>query len=136
MTLQRMLLLCCLALAALPGVAATPHWGADASSAVDTPPGQLKPGDWIWAGDDPALGPMVMVVSLDEQRGHVYRNGLRIAVTTVSTGKPGHATPTGVFTILQKDRDHHSNKYNNAPMPYQERLTWDGVALHAGGLPG
>lgn len=136
MTLQRMLLLCCLALSALPGLAATPHWGADASSAVDTPPGQLKPGDWIWAGDDPALGPMVMVVSLDEQRGYVYRNGLRIAVTTVSTGKPGHATPTGVFTILQKDRDHHSSKYNNAPMPYQERLTWDGVALHAGGLPG
>lgn len=117
MTLQRMLLLCCLALSALPGLAATPHWGADASSAVDTPPGQLKPGDWIWAGDDPALGPMVMVVSLDEQRGYVYRNGLGIAVTTVSTGKPGHATPTGVFTILQKDRDHHSNKYNNAPMP-------------------
>jgi hypothetical protein len=54
----------------------------------------------------------------------------------VSTGKPGHGTPTGVFTILQKDRDHRSKKYDNAPMPYQERLTWDGVALHAGGLPG
>jgi hypothetical protein len=61
---------------------------------------------------------------------------VRIAVSTISSGKPGHETPTGVFTILQKDASHHSKKYNNAPMPFQERLTWDGVALHAGGLPG
>jgi hypothetical protein len=66
----------------------------------------------------------------------VYRNGVRIGVSTVSSGKPGHETPTGVFTILQKDAHHHSKKYDNAPMPFQERLTWDGVALHAGGLPG
>lgn len=57
-------------------------------------------------------------------------------VSTVSTGKPGHETPTGVFTILQKDAKHRSSKYNNAPMPFQQRLTWGGVALHAGGLPG
>ncbi|WP_101926100.1 MULTISPECIES: L,D-transpeptidase [Luteimonas] len=136
MTLQRILLLCCLCLLTLPAVAATPTWGAARSSPVDTPSTQLRPGDWIWGGDDPALGPMVVVVSLDEQRAYVYRNGLQIAVSTVSSGKPGHETPTGVFTILQKDRDHHSSKYNNAAMPYQERLTWDGVALHAGGLPG
>ncbi|WP_394003133.1 L,D-transpeptidase [Luteimonas sp. WGS1318] len=136
MTLLRILMLVCLALSVVPVTAATPVWGAPQSSAVDTPLAQLRPGEWIWAGDDPALGPMVVVVSLDEQRAYVYRNGLRIAVTTVSSGKPGHATPTGVFTILQKDRDHHSNRYNNAPMPYQERLTWDGIALHAGGLPG
>ena len=67
---------------------------------------------------------------------HVYRNGIRIAVSTCSTGKPGHATPTGVFTILQKDRDHHSSTYNNAPMPNMNRLTWSGIALHAGNLPG
>jgi len=78
----------------------------------------------------------VVVVSLTEQRSYVYRNGVEIGFTTVSTGKPGHETPTGVFTILQKDKDHRSSKYNNAPMPYQQRLTWDGVALHAGGLPG
>src|SRR6185503_12097277 len=70
------------------------------------------------------------------QRAYVYRNGVLIAVSSVSTGKPGHETPTGVFTILQKDKDHHSNLYNNAPMPYQQRLTMGGVALHAGGLPG
>ncbi len=134
-TLLWAVLLCGLILA-IPTLAATPNWGAAASSAVDTPPAQLHAGDWIWGGDDPALGPMVMVVSLDEQRGYVYRNGLRIAVTTISSGKAGHATPTGVFTILQKDRDHHSSLYNNAPMPYQQRLTWDGIALHAGGLPG
>ena len=77
-----------------------------------------------------------MVVSLTEQRAYVYRNGVEIGYTTVSTGKPGHETPTGILTITQKDKDHHLSKYNNAPMLYQERLTWDGVALHAGGLPG
>jgi len=79
----------------------------------------------VW---DPALapeGPIVVVVSLTEQRAYVYRNGVQIGFTTVSTGKPGHETPTGIFTILQKDKDHRSSKYNNAPMPYQERLTWD-----------
>ena len=81
-------------------------------------------------------GPVVIVVSLDEQLAYVYRNGIRVGVASVSTGRPGHSTPTGVFTILQKDKDHHSKKYDNAAMPYAERLTWDGVALHAGGLPG
>jgi hypothetical protein len=75
-------------------------------------------------------------VDLSRQLATVYRNGVRIGISTVSTGKEGYETPTGVFTILQKDATHHSNKYNNAAMPYQERLTWDGVALHAGGLPG
>ena len=77
-----------------------------------------------------------MIVSLPEQLAYVYRNGVVIGVATVSTGKKGHETPTGVFTILQKDANHHSSLYNNAPMKFQERLTWDGVALHAGGLPG
>jgi hypothetical protein len=59
-----------------------------------------------------------------------------IGVSTVSTGRPGHETPTGVFTILQKRKEHYSNLYNNAPMPFMQRLTWDGIALHAGNLPG
>ena len=63
---------------------------------------------------------------------HVYRNGIRIAVSTCSTGKPGSYHAAGVFTILQKDRNHHSSTYNNAPMPNMNRLTWSGVALHAG----
>lgn len=96
----------------------------------------LKPGQWVWAPEIAPNGPVLVYVDLSSQTADVYRNGVRIAVTTVSTGKPGHETPTGVFTILQKDPTHHSSKYNNAPMPFQERLTVDGVALHAGGLPG
>ncbi|HEX5123791.1 MAG TPA: L,D-transpeptidase [Rhodanobacteraceae bacterium] len=115
---------------------AVPFWGARESSPADVAPTDLKPGEWIWGGDNKAMGPMAVIVSLTEQRAYVYRNGILIAVSTVSTGKKGHETPTGVFTILQKDKDHHSKKYDNAPMPYQERLTWDGIALHAGGLPG
>jgi len=61
---------------------------------------------------------------------------VRIGVTTISSGKDGYETPTGVFTILEKDRDHRSRTYDDAPMPFQQRLTWKGVALHAGNLPG
>ncbi|HEY5810595.1 MAG TPA: L,D-transpeptidase family protein [Povalibacter sp.] len=115
---------------------AVPFWGARESMPASTPIDQLKHGEWIWLGDAVQSGPLVMVVSLTEQRAYVYRNGVAIGVTTVSTGRPGHETPTGVFTILQKDKDHRSTIYNSAPMPYMERLTWGGVALHAGGLPG
>lgn len=97
---------------------------------------QLKPGEWVWAPEVAPDGPVLVYVDLSKQVGIVYRNGVRIAATTVSTGKDGYDTPTGVFTILQKDKDHRSSTYNNAPMPYQQRLTWDGIALHAGGLPG
>jgi len=97
---------------------------------------QLKPGQWVWAPQIAPKGPILVYVDLTRQRATVYRNGTRIAVSTVSTGRPGFETPTGVFTILEKNKQHISRKYNNAPMPYQQRLTWGGVALHAGGLPG
>src|ERR1700739_1653856 len=96
----------------------------------------LQPGEWVWAPSVAPAGPILIYVDLSRQIATVYRNGVRIAVSTISSGKDGHETPIGVFTILQKDAKHHSNKYNSAPMPFQERLTWDGVALHAGGLPG
>lgn len=96
----------------------------------------LSPGSYLWMPELSPEGPVVMIVSLAEQRVHVYRNGIEIGVSTCSTGKPGHETPTGVFLILQKDRDHHSSTYNNAPMPNMQRLTWRGIALHAGRLPG
>jgi lipoprotein-anchoring transpeptidase ErfK/SrfK len=132
----RSLVVAALALAcALPALA-EPFWGAKTSQPVDVSPAALKPGEFIWDAAAVPSGPIVVVVSLPEQRATVYRNGVRIGVTTVSTGKPGHATPTGVFMVLQKDKNHHSKTYNNAAMPYTERLTWDGVALHAGGLPG
>lgn len=112
--------------------------GASASSAVELArqAERLKPGQWVWAPQIAPQGPLLVFVDLSRQTATVYRNGVRIGVSTVSSGKAGHATPTGVFTILQKDAKHRSSTYHNAPMPYQQRLTWDGVALHAGGLPG
>ncbi len=97
---------------------------------------QLKSGEWVWAPEVAPAGPLLVYVDLSRQLATVYRNGVRIAVSTISSGKSGHETPTGVFTILQKDAKHRSSLYNSAAMPYQQRLTWDGVALHAGGLPG
>ena len=79
---------------------------------------------------------MLVVVNTRTQRATVFRNGIPIGATTISTGKQGHETPTGVFTILQKQVEHYSSKYDNAPMPYMQRVTWGGVALHAGHLPG
>src|SRR5271169_4856530 len=113
-----------------------PFWGAKASVPIDTPINQLKKGEFLWMGEAVSTGPVVMVVSITEQRAYVYRNGILIGATTVSTGRPGHQTPTGVFTVLQKQKEHRSTIYDGAPMPYMERLTWGGIALHAGGLPG
>jgi len=103
---------------------------------VDKDPYALKPGEFTWHPERAGEGPIAIIVSLPEQRVFVYRHGIRVASSTCSTGKPGHSTPTGVFTILQKDKRHHSSTYNNAPMPNMNRLTWSGVALHAGNLPG
>ena len=97
---------------------------------------KLKPGEWVWRPDIARDGPVLVYVDLTRQRATVYRNGVRIGVSTISSGKDGHETPTGVFTILEKDKDHRSRTYDDAPMPYQQRLTWMGVAMHAGNLPG
>ena len=67
----------------------------------------LKPGEFTWHPERSPLGHVAIVVSIPDQRVHVYRNGIRIGVSTCSTGKPGHATPTGVFMILEKDKNHH-----------------------------
>lgn len=96
----------------------------------------LAPGEFTWHPERSPQGAVAVVVSLPEQLAHVYRNGIRIGLSTCSTGKPGHETPTGVFTVLQKDKNHRSSTYGGAPMPNMNRLTWDGVALHAGKLPG
>jgi hypothetical protein len=77
-----------------------------------------------------------MLVSLPLQKAWVFDDGKLIDTTPVSTGKRGHGTPTGSFPILQKKVHHRSNKYSNAPMPYMQRLTWTGIAIHAGHLPG
>jgi lipoprotein-anchoring transpeptidase ErfK/SrfK len=96
----------------------------------------LDPQQYTWYPERSVSGPVLVFVSIPRQEAVVYRNGIRIGRAACSTGKAGHSTPTGVFQILQKDIDHHSKTYDNAPMPYMERLTWDGVALHTGFNPG
>ncbi len=96
----------------------------------------LKAGDCYLEARNPPTGPVVIIVSLPEQRLYVFRNGVRIGRSTISTGKAGHRTPTGVFTVLEKNVKHTSSIYKGASMPYMQRLTWGGVAMHAGQLPG
>jgi hypothetical protein len=96
----------------------------------------LKPGEYVWEPERAPDGPLLIVASVTEQVAYVYRNGIRIARSSVSTGRPGHPTPTGVFTILEKEVHHTSSIYKGAEMPYMERVTWGGIALHAGDLPG
>ncbi len=84
----------------------------------------------------PPPGPHLLIVSLKSQRAAFYANGTLIAHTPISSGKASHATPTGIFSVIQKNRHHRSNIYSNAPMPYMQRLTWSGIALHEGQLPG
>ncbi len=81
-------------------------------------------------------GTVRLVVSIPNQRLYAIRDGSLIATSAVSTGKRGHATPVGFFHIMEKQVHHRSNRYSNAPMPYMQRLTVSGVALHAGHLPG
>src|SRR6266403_2429899 len=96
----------------------------------------LIPGQYVWEPERAPEGPLLIVASVTEQVAYVYRNGIRIARSSVSTGRPGHRTPTGVFTILEKEVHHTSSIYKGAEMPYMERVTWGGIALHAGDLPG
>jgi hypothetical protein len=128
-------LLRCSVIVALMGVGVAAFAQVPPSS-TDGAVEALKPGQFLWAPDIAPDGPVTMIVGLRTQRAYLYRNGVPIAVSTISSGRPGHRTPTGIFTILQKDADHKSNLYNDAPMPFMQRLTWGGIALHAGNLPG
>jgi hypothetical protein len=96
----------------------------------------LKSGDYSWHPELSKTGPVVIVASIPDQTLYVFRNGIRIGHSTISTGKSGKNTPTGVFTVLQKKVRHTSNIYKGAPMPHMQRLTWSGIAMHAGHLPG
>ena len=108
---------------------------AATTAAVDTAAATLAPNQFVW-GDEDDGAPVRIVVNIGEQRLYVYRGETLVAATAVSTGKDGKETPSGSFTILQKEVDHRSNLYNDASMPFMERLTWDGVAIHAGRNPG
>ncbi len=80
--------------------------------------------------------PMIVLVSLRNQKAHIYRGMSLVTTTRVSSGKRGYSTKAGVYSILEKRRRHYSNLYAGAPMPYMQRLTWSGTALHAGVVPG
>lgn len=112
--------------------------GQDAKNFIVSETGfeQLRPGQFVWSPELAPSGPMTIVVDLAAQRAHVYRGGIQIGFTTISSGRRGYETPTGIFSILQKAEKHRSRKYDNAPMPYMQRLTWGGIALHGGRVPG
>jgi lipoprotein-anchoring transpeptidase ErfK/SrfK len=81
-------------------------------------------------------GPVIISISIDQQKLRLYdANGL-FAESPISTGMRGHPTPMGVFSVIQKEKLHHSNIYSGAPMPFMQRITWSGIAIHAGVLPG
>ncbi|GAA4033581.1 hypothetical protein GCM10022281_11800 [Sphingomonas rosea] len=96
----------------------------------------LKPGGYWWNANRPDGGPVEVRVSLEDQRAYVYQAGELIGVSTISSGKPGKDTPPGIFPILEKKTMHRSRKYDNAPMPFMQRIDNYGIALHAGHIPG
>lgn len=104
---------------------------ARAAAAVEAEAAGLVPGEYVWRPEG-SSGPVEIVTSLSAQRLYVFRGGRLIGVSTVSTGMEGHRTPTGSYPILQKKKMHYSNLYDDAPMPNMQRMTWDGIALHAG----
>ncbi|MEP3276420.1 MAG: L,D-transpeptidase family protein [Stappiaceae bacterium] len=116
----------------LPLIAPKMAW---AQAAVAKPVTDLRPGEWTWFPERAPDGPVVVIVSLSDQLAYVYRNGIRVGVSTVSSGKQGFETPEGVFTVLRKEKLHRSHKYHNAAMP-DSQFFFGGAALHAGGLPG
>jgi hypothetical protein len=85
---------------------------------------------------DAEKGPLQIIISIADQRVSLYDNGALIARSSISTGVVGHPTPLGVFSVISKQKWHRSNIYSSAPMPYMQRITWSGIALHAGDLPG
>jgi lipoprotein-anchoring transpeptidase ErfK/SrfK len=109
--------------------------GSAASVSMVEAAAALTPGRYLWE-DDEALGPVTILISLPDQRAYVFRGQTLVAASAVSTGKEGKETPVGVFTILQKKEMNRSNLYDGAPMPFMQRLTWDGIAIHAGKNPG
>ncbi len=96
-----------------------------AKKVIETPKDSVKP-----------TGPLIIAISIDRQTMKVYDANGFFAESPISTGTKGHPTPTGVFSVIQKRKLHHSNIYSGAPMPFMQRITWSGIAMHAGALPG
>jgi lipoprotein-anchoring transpeptidase ErfK/SrfK len=124
------------ALSAGPGLAMDKPAAHTKGTPTQKATGPLLPGEYWWAPQVSPSGPVVVLVSIPLQVMHVYRNGILVGRSSISSGSRGRTTPTGVFTILEKRTRHYSSKYNNAPMPHMQRLTWSGICMHSGQLPG
>jgi len=96
----------------------------------------LKPGQYVWRDVPDAVGRERVVISLSDQLAFLYRGDTLVAASTISSGQPGRDTPTGIFSVLDKKPFYRSKKYDNAPMPWMQRIDNYGVALHAGYNPG
>lgn len=122
--------------AAMMATGAAPAYAAgdEQALAIEAAAASLAPGKFVW-GDAASAEPVTVVVSIPVQRAFVFRGTTLVAASAVSTGKDEKPTPTGVYPILQKAVKHTSNLYGSS-MPFMQRLTWDGVALHAGANPG
>jgi len=94
--------------------------------------GPIRYGEWHWDDEGVPAGKLVVTVDLDARVLSVFRDGYEIGATAVLLGTDEHPTPLGTFPILTKERHNVSEKYDNAPMPWTLRLTWDGIAIHGG----
>lgn len=109
---------------------ATPALSAPVVHTVAEIDAPLYYGDYFWDEEGAPKGFAQIVVDLDEEQIYVYRGGVEIARAVITRGWEKYQTPVGTFPILEKDADHYSSTYDNAPMPYNLRLTWRGVAIH------
>jgi hypothetical protein len=96
----------------------------------------LKPGDYVWAEKMPAEGDPRVIIDLLTQTAYAYRGDVLVGAASISSAKKGKETPLGFWKVLQKKTFHRSRKYNNAPMPFMQRIDEFGIALHGGKNPG
>jgi lipoprotein-anchoring transpeptidase ErfK/SrfK len=111
------------------------HNPTSRQAALHDPSAKQKPEKKAAKPDLIPEGPLTLVVSIANQRVTVFDKDTPIMESPVSTGMPGHPTPTGIFSVIEKQRYHHSNIYSGAPMPFMQRITWSGIALHEGVVP-
>ncbi len=134
--MKRLFLSLIILLGVLPVLEASRSGVRQEGDAPVSPTEKLSAGRFEWEPEKSPSGVLAILVSLPRQMLYVYRGGVLIARSSVSSGRPGHTTPSGLFPILGKEVMHYSNLYQHAPMPWMQRLTMEGVALHAGCLPG
>jgi hypothetical protein len=119
-----------------PGYSGRHQRAVKRSSHSSSPEKKAATADARTPAPPPPKGPLTIAISIAKQRLTVYDQDKPIMEAPVSTGMPGHPTPTGIFSVIQKERFHRSNIYSGAPMPFMQRITWSGVAMHEGVLPG